>query len=78
MAASSATREAIWIRKLLVGLFCQITKPSMIHCDNQSYVQMSMTPVFHHNSNHIEIRYHFICDMVQKDAVELQCIPTDD
>ena len=50
----------------------------MIHCDNQSCVQMSMNPVFHDKSKHIEIRYHFIRDMVQKGAVELQYISTDD
>ena len=39
---------------------------------------MSVNPVFHDKSKHIEIRYHFIRDMVQKGAVELQYIPTDD
>ena len=50
----------------------------MIHCDNQSCVQMSVNPVFHDKSKHIEIRYHFIRDMVQKGAVKLQYIPTND
>ena len=39
---------------------------------------MSVNPVFHDKSKHIEIRYHFIHDMVQKGAVELQYIPTYD
>ena len=39
---------------------------------------MSVNPVFHDKSKHIEIRYHFICDMVQKGAVELQYILIDD
>ena len=50
----------------------------MIHCDNQSCVQMSVNPVFHDKLKHIEIRYHFIRDMVQKGVVELQYIPIDD
>ena len=78
MATSLAAREAVWLHKLLAGLFGQIPEPTMIHCDNQSCVQMSMNPVFHDNSKHIEIRYHFIRDMVQKGAVELQYIPTND
>ena len=64
MAASTATREAVWIRKLLAGLFGQIPEPTVIHCDNQSCVHISMNPLFHENSKHIEIRYHFIRDMV--------------
>ena len=37
-----------------------------------------MNLVFHDKSKHIDIRYHFIRDMVQKGVVELQYIPTDD
>ena len=78
MDASSTTQEAVWLRKLLVGFFGQIPELTMIHYVNQSCVQMSMNPVFHDKSKHIEIRYHFIRDMVRKGAVELQYIPTDD
>ena len=38
---------------------------------------MSVNPVFHDKSKHIEIQYHFIHDMVQKGVVELQYISTD-
>ena len=34
MEASQATCEAIWIHKLLVGLFGQELRPTMIYCDN--------------------------------------------
>jgi hypothetical protein len=34
--------------------------------------------VFHDRSKHIEIRYHFIRDWVQRGAVQLQYIPTDE
>ena len=39
---------------------------------------MSVNPVFHDKLKHIQIRYHFIRDMVQKGVVELHYIPTDD
>ena len=71
MATSLATQEAVWLRKLLAGLFGQIPEPTVIHCDNQSCVQMSVNPVFHDKSKHIEILYQFIHDMVQKGVVEL-------
>ena len=50
----------------------------MIHFDNQSCIQFFENPVFHDRSNHIEIMYHFIRDYVQRGAVELQCISTDE
>jgi hypothetical protein len=78
MAASQASCEAIWLRKMLVGLFGQEMAPTLIHCDNQSCIKLSENPVFHDRSKHIEIRYHFIRDQVQRGAVQLQYIPTDD
>ena len=35
---------------------------------------MSENPVFHDKLNHIEIKYHYIRDMVQRGAVKLQQI----
>ena len=34
--------------------------------------------MFHDKSNHIEIKYHYIRDTVQRGAVKLQYIATDD
>jgi hypothetical protein len=78
MAASQASCEAIWLRKLLVGLFGHELRPTMIHCDNQSCIKLSENPVFHDRSKHIEIRYHFIRDWVQRGAVQLEYISTDE
>jgi hypothetical protein len=54
MAASLASCEAIWLRKLLAGLFGQELEPTVIHCDNQSCIKLSENPVFHDRSKHIE------------------------
>ena len=34
--------------------------------------------VFHDRSKHIEIQYHYIHDMVQRGAIKLQYISTDE
>ena len=34
--------------------------------------------VFHDKSKHIEIKYHYIRDMVQRGAGNLQCVATDE
>jgi hypothetical protein len=34
--------------------------------------------VFHDKSKHIEIQYHYICDMVQRGAINLQYVSTDE
>ena len=56
MESSQANCEALWLRKLLVDLFDQELRPTMIYCDNQSCIQLSENLVFHDRSKHIEIR----------------------
>ena len=73
MAASLASCEAIWLCKMLFGLFGQALRPLVIYCDNQSCIKLTENPVFHDRSKHIGIRYHFIRDSVQKGAVKLEC-----
>jgi hypothetical protein len=78
IAACSASCEAIWLRKLLTGLFDLEMEATVILCDNQSCIKMTENPVFHDKSKHIEIRYHYIRDMVQRGAVKLQYVGTDE
>ena len=78
MEASQASCEVLWLRKLLVDLFDQELMPTLIYCDNQSCIQLSENHIFHDRSKHIEIKYHFICDYVQRGAMTLQYISTDE
>ena len=64
IAACDACTEAIWLHKLVSGLFDQVLDSTVIYCDNQSCVKLSENPVFHDRSKHIEIKYYFIHDKV--------------
>ena len=48
----------------------------MILCDNQSCIKMIENPVLHDRSKHIEIRYFYIRDMMQKGAIKPQYVST--
>ena len=45
--------------------------------DNTSAINLSKNPVQHSNSKHIEIRYHFVRDLVEDKVVCLEFIHTD-
>ena len=45
---------------------------------NKICVKLSENPVFHGKSKHIEIKYHYIRDIVQKGAVKLQYVATNE
>jgi hypothetical protein len=78
IALSVAVCELVWLHKLLADLFGHVLDSTVIHCDNQSYVKLSENPVFHDKSKHIEIKYHYIRDMVQRKVVLVQYLPTDE
>ena len=37
-----------------------------IHCDNQSSIVLAKNPVIHQRSKHIDIKFQFICDEINK------------
>jgi hypothetical protein len=78
MAACLARTEVVWLRKLLLGLFDIELDATSICCDNQSCINLSVNPVFHDKSKHIGIKYHFIRDVVEKGAVKLHYVATNE
>jgi hypothetical protein len=78
IVACFASCEAIWLRMLLTDLFDQEMEATMILCDNQSCIKMMENLAFHDESKHIEIWYLFIRDMLQRGAIKLQYVNTDE
>ena len=55
-----------------------ITQDTMcVFCDNTNAISLSKYPVQHLKSKHIEIRYHFIQNLVEEKIVCLEFINTD-
>jgi hypothetical protein len=76
--ACSVNCESIWIQKLLIGLFDLDMEATVILCDNQTCIKMKNNHVFHDKSKNIEIQYHYIRDMVQRGAIKIQYVGTDE
>ena len=76
--ACVACSEVVWLRKMLSGLFDLQLEATWIYCDNQSCIKLYQNPVFHDKSKHIEIKYQYIRDMVEKGVVELLYIATEE
>ena len=70
--------EEVWLRKLLSDLFDLHLDVTCIFRDNQSCVKLSKNPVFHDKSKHIKIKFHYIRDMMQRGAVKLQYVATEE
>jgi hypothetical protein len=46
--------------------------------DNMSAIVMIKNPVFHARTKHIELRHHFIRDLVSQGEIQLKFISTND
>ena len=62
----------------MLGLFDMELGTILILYDNQSCIKMTENLVFNDKLKHIEIRYFYIRDMVQKGAMKLQYVGTDE
>jgi hypothetical protein len=76
IALCVAVREVVWLCKLLADLFGHEMDSTIIHYDNQSCVNLSENHVFHDKLKHVEIKYHYIRDMVQRKAIHVQYLST--
>jgi hypothetical protein len=78
IATSDASKEAVWLRKLVYGLFGDKLDTTVIQCDNKSCIKLTENPVFHDMSKHIDMKYHYIRDLIQRKTVKLQYIATSE
>ena len=76
IAMASCCAQLLWVKKLLHDY--GITQDTMcVFSDNTSAINMSKNPVQYSKSKHIEIRYHFIRDLVEEKIVYLEFINID-
>ena len=68
IAAGSSCTQLLWMRQMLQDY--GISQGTMtVFCDNTSAINISNNPVQHSKTKHIDIRHHFIRDLVEDGAV---------
>lgn len=53
-------------------------KKTVIQCDNISTIKLSKNVVFHGKSKHIDVRFHFLRNLVKDEIVELSHCSSQD
>lgn len=77
IAATEACKELLWMKKFLTELgFKQ--QQYVLFCDNQSAIHLAKNSIFHSRSKHIDVRYHWIREILNHKLLELEKIHTDD
>ncbi|KAL0301676.1 UNVERIFIED_CONTAM: Retrovirus-related Pol polyprotein from transposon TNT 1-94 [Sesamum radiatum] len=78
MAATIATQECIWLKRLIGDIYGKVNYTVPIECDNESAIRLASNPVFHGRTKHVEIHHHFVREKVLNQEVELKGIHTND
>lgn len=77
VAADAAVCETLWFRKVLYELGIKLNQPTKIFEDNQGAIFMSKNPETK-RTKHMDVKYNFIRECVEKGNIELQYISTQD
>lgn len=75
VAATETIKEFLWLKSLL----CEpneLHDPVVVYCDSQRVIYLCKNPVFHDMTKHIDVRFHFIRDIVRKESILLEKIST--
>nr|GEZ66074.1 copia protein [Tanacetum cinerariifolium] len=76
MSLSAYCAKVLWMRTQLTDYGFYFDKIPM-YCDSKAAIAISCNPVQHSRTKHIDVRYHFIKEKVEKGIVVLFFIETE-
>ena len=76
MALTEVVKEAVWLKGLLKE-FGYEQRSVEIFCDSQSAITLSKNNVHHERTKHIDVKYHYIRQVIVNGDVEVTKISTE-
>ena len=77
MAATEAVKEVIWLKGLFDDLGV-IQENIKVFCDNQNEIFLAKIPTYHARTQHIDVKYHYVREVIENGDVLLKKIDTKD
>nr|GEV23731.1 ribonuclease H-like domain, reverse transcriptase, RNA-dependent DNA polymerase [Tanacetum cinerariifolium] len=72
--ATAAATQALWLKRLLSKLTHSEEEKITIMVDNKSAIALMKNPVFHGRSKHIDTKYHFIRECVEREDIQVEFV----
>ena len=76
IALALAVQEVVWLRHLLHELHEHQDNATTILVDNKSAISIATNAGYTARAKHIDLRVHFVRDLVEEGAIQLQYVPT--
>ena len=74
VALCAAAQETVWLRHLLASIRFKQKDATVVHEDNQGTIALTKNPS---RTKHIDIKYHFVQEAIEKKDVCLVYCPTE-
>ena len=78
MAASDASKEAIYLQRFVTEFGLKDTSPISLFVDNQGAVDLAYNPEHHQRTKHIERRHFFVREAVERGEIRVPFVKTND
>ena len=78
VALSTASQEAVWLRRLLQNVLKKQDNPTVVYEDNQGTIELTKNPKFHNRTKHIDVSYHFVREQVDNKVISVKYCRTED
>jgi len=78
MAATAAAQQALWLRSLFSEVMKEKPKAVTLFVDNNSAIALMKNAVFHGRSKHIDIKYHFIRECIERGEIMVKRVGTNE
>ncbi|XP_039305154.1 secreted RxLR effector protein 161-like [Solenopsis invicta] len=77
MSLTDAAKEGIHLIGFLKELGLENLANVQMFNDNQSAAKLAHNPIYHARSKHIDVRFHFIREVLRCQPIKLEYLPTD-
>ena len=68
--------QVVWLYRLLGELTGVEVHPPVLMVDNQPAIVLTKNPVLHDRSKHIDVKFHFLRDCVDRGQIVIEFIET--
>ncbi|KAL1204470.1 Retrovirus-related Pol polyprotein from transposon RE1 [Cardamine amara subsp. amara] len=76
IALGSCCTQLMWMKQMAAD-YGMTSNSILIYCDNESAINIAKNPVQHSRTKHIDIRHHFIRELVEEKLIVVDHVSTE-
>jgi len=74
IAMCGATKQIVWLRRLLSDFNCKQYHPTRLKCDNQRAITITKNPGSMKGTKHLKVQYYYTCDQQKAGEIAVEYV----